>query len=516
MRWSLAREYVVPASVAIVLVLQGCRGEQTESASKNQKPAGSPTTRPASRTKAPTKSRKVLVPLNLNIPKEIFCCLIYPWFEEPNVEEFSRKSLHERPAFMVPRGTENLAAHRPVTSNESLPIMGDLEMVSDRDIRGEDGYQVDIGFGLKWIQIDLEQSAPIYAIVVWHNWRQGQFYSIYRDVIVQVSDDPEFKRNVRTLFNNDHDNSSELGRGKDKGYLASRYGKIIDAGGVRARYIRLYSNGSTNSDYNQYSEVAVYGLGMAKSPPRTGLLKLPSGWRPESLCQAVWAGDTVAAEKFLRQGKSLNGLCWPNKETLLHKASRRGHDDVARLLLVHRVNPDIQDSLGRTPLHIAAYSKDIPLVQMLLKYDARVDIKDRKQAQALQGAVECPAVVRLLLEYGSEVNAQDAGGRIALCRAAFMGNTETVDILLANGADVNHATLRGETPLHWAAEGGYATTVRKLLAAGALVNAKSSYGLTPLDHAVNGGYRCSAEFLRRSGGKAGRDIKTELGDTKKR
>jgi hypothetical protein len=183
-------------------------------------------------------------------------------------------------------------------------------MVSDRDIRGEDGHQVDIGFGLKWIQIDVEQCTPIYAIVVWHHWRQGQFYTVYRDVVVQVSNDPDFRRDVRTLFNNDHDNSSGLGRGEDKGYFESRYGKIIDAGGVRARYIRLYSNGNTNSDCNQYSEVAVYGLGMAKSPPRPRLLKLPSGWRPETLCQAVWAGDTVAAEKFLRQGESLNGLCW--------------------------------------------------------------------------------------------------------------------------------------------------------------------------------------------------------------
>ncbi|MDP6637343.1 MAG: hypothetical protein QGG42_20795 [Phycisphaerae bacterium] len=263
----MTRKRFTLASVAIVLTLQGCRAEQTESAPENQRPPESPTTRPANSAKAPPRARKAFVPLKLNIPKHISCCPKRPWSEEPNVEEFSRKSLHERPAFMVPTGTANLAANRPVSSNELLPVIGELEMITDRDNRTDDGNYVDIGFGLKWIQIDLEQSAPIYAIVVWHNWRQGQFYTIYRDVIVQVSDDPEFKRNVRTLFNNDHDNSSELGRGKDKGYVASRYGKIIDAGGVRVRYIRLYSNGNSNNDRNLYTEVAVYGLGKTKPPP---------------------------------------------------------------------------------------------------------------------------------------------------------------------------------------------------------------------------------------------------------
>ena len=80
------------------------------------------------------------------------------------------------------------------------------------------------------------------------------------DVVVQVADDPDFIDNVKTLFNNDGDNSSGLGIGKDKAYWETNEGKLIDAKGVVARYVRLYSKGNTADDQNHYTEVEVYGL----------------------------------------------------------------------------------------------------------------------------------------------------------------------------------------------------------------------------------------------------------------
>ncbi|HOQ88675.1 MAG TPA: hypothetical protein PLX03_00915, partial [Candidatus Hydrogenedentes bacterium] len=79
------------------------------------------------------------------------------------------------------------------------------------------------------------------------------------DVIVQVSDDPEFKEGVKTLYNNDIDNSAGLGVGQDKEYIENYKGRLIDAKGVKARYIRLYSNGNTADDRNHYVEVEVWG-----------------------------------------------------------------------------------------------------------------------------------------------------------------------------------------------------------------------------------------------------------------
>jgi hypothetical protein len=65
--------------------------------------------------------------------------------------------------------------------------------------------------------------------------------------------------NVRTLFNNDHDNSAGLGIGPDLHYVETAEGKLVDGKGHRARYLRLYSNGSNVSENNHYVEVEVFG-----------------------------------------------------------------------------------------------------------------------------------------------------------------------------------------------------------------------------------------------------------------
>jgi hypothetical protein len=78
-------------------------------------------------------------------------------------------------------------------------------------------------------------------------------------VIVQVADDPDFITNVKTLFNNDIDNSAGLGIGKDMHYIETSEGKLIDAKGVEARYVRFYSCGSNANDLNNYIEIEVWG-----------------------------------------------------------------------------------------------------------------------------------------------------------------------------------------------------------------------------------------------------------------
>jgi len=116
---------------------------------------------------------------------------------------------------------------------------------------------VELGPFRQQVTIDLEARHTIYALVVWHYHKQAR---VYRDVIVQVSDDPNFVAGVTTLFNNDADNSSGWGVGTDRHYVETSEGKLIDARGVQARYVRLFSNGSTSNDLNHYIEVAVYGV----------------------------------------------------------------------------------------------------------------------------------------------------------------------------------------------------------------------------------------------------------------
>ena len=106
------------------------------------------------------------------------------------------------------------------------------------------------------VVIDLENRCTLYAILIWHFHKEARAYS---GVVVQVADDPDFIGNVRTLFNNDAGNETGNGIGKDMRYVDTSEGKLIDARGVEARYVRLISNGSDKTPANHYVEVEVYG-----------------------------------------------------------------------------------------------------------------------------------------------------------------------------------------------------------------------------------------------------------------
>ncbi|MBW8040055.1 MAG: hypothetical protein FVQ85_08660 [Planctomycetes bacterium] len=197
-----------------------------------------------------------LVPLDIKLPRPMYISHRSANFRDfiPNLEPLSTKP---RPPFLAPVGTKNVAFGKPVTCTDEDPIIGKLEMITDGDKEAAEGSFVELGFSfLQHITIDLEAEYNIYAIVFWHYHRD---IHAYFDVILQAADDPGFTINVKTLFNNDHDNSAGFGIGKDKNYIETSEGKLIDAGGVRTRYIRLYSNGNDLDEFNHYVEVEVYG-----------------------------------------------------------------------------------------------------------------------------------------------------------------------------------------------------------------------------------------------------------------
>jgi len=192
-------------------------------------------------------------PLKTDLPKAMFEGTPKNIKPTPMLEKYIDKP---RPPFLIPEGCTNLARGKPVTSSDSMPIIGDLDLVTDGDKEGMDGSYVELGPGLQWSQIDLEQTCEIYALIVWHYHAEGR---VYHDVVIQVSDDPDFIEGVKTVYNNDYDNSSGLGIGKDLEFIEDYRGRLIDAGGVKGRYVRLYSAGNTSNDQNHYIEVEVYG-----------------------------------------------------------------------------------------------------------------------------------------------------------------------------------------------------------------------------------------------------------------
>ncbi len=157
----------------------------------------------------------------------------------------------------VPDGVANIAKGKPVTSSDDFPMIGELPLITDGNKDGAEGCYVELMDGVQWVQIDLGKISDIYAVALWHFHSQER---AYKDVVVQVSDDPTFKTS-KTIYNNDHDNSAKLGKGDKKAYIETNYGKLIDVSNqpVKARYVRLYSNGSTTNGSNHYIEVEVFG-----------------------------------------------------------------------------------------------------------------------------------------------------------------------------------------------------------------------------------------------------------------
>lgn len=190
--------------------------------------------------------------LTTDIPPELIEGTPQP-IKVPNLEQAPKSA----PTLAVPEGTTLLSAGKPVTGSDDFPIIGELSYITDGDKEAGEGYFVELMDGLQWVQIDLGAPAELHGIWVWHYHSQAR---AYHDVIVQVSNDPEFESGVTELFNNDYDSSADMGKGPNKPYVETRYGKLIDAKGKNAQYVRLYSNGNTSNDMNHYIEVEVYGI----------------------------------------------------------------------------------------------------------------------------------------------------------------------------------------------------------------------------------------------------------------
>lgn len=171
----------------------------------------------------------------------------------PNIEPPSDKA--PKP-IQVPKGVVNVAKGKPVSASVN-PFFGELEMITDGQKEPYDEHTAEFRKGVQWVQVDLEKPYKIYGVAMWHDHR---YIQVMNDVILQVSNDPEFKEGVTTLYNNDLDNSAGLGVGTDREYFELEFGRVAKADGVKARYVRGYTRGSSQSALNAWQEIEVYAL----------------------------------------------------------------------------------------------------------------------------------------------------------------------------------------------------------------------------------------------------------------
>ena len=172
----------------------------------------------------------------------------------PGIEANSDKA---PAALQIAKGAKNVALGKPVTTSVKPFSETQPDALTDGKKEAFDYDTVEMKKGSQWVQVDLGAAFNIQAIAIWHDHR---YIQVMHDVIVQVSDDPEFKTGVTTLFNNDTDNSSGLGVGTDREYFERHFGRAFDGKNAKARYVRGYTKGSHLSALNCWQEIEVYGV----------------------------------------------------------------------------------------------------------------------------------------------------------------------------------------------------------------------------------------------------------------
>jgi ankyrin repeat protein len=155
-------------------------------------------------------------------------------------------------------------------------------------------------------------------------------------------------------------------------------------------------------------------------------------------------------------------------EQILLWASRRGHDAIIKTLLDNGTNVETRDRRGYTPLAAAAYEG----------YDN---------------------VVRLLLDKGADREARNKNARTPLALATRKGDVDSLKLLIQRGADIDSRDSFGDTPLTVAATHSHEEVVEQLVQGGANLESRNDGDNTPLLLATGARRRAIVRLLLKYG-----------------
>ncbi|PNP80118.1 hypothetical protein FNYG_06542 [Fusarium nygamai] len=177
-------------------------------------------------------------------------------------------------------------------------------------------------------------------------------------------------------------------------------------------------------------------------------------------------------------------------EANLIRILKKGHIEMAKILLEKGANARAADNAGWTPLHMASENGHVEITKLLLENGANARAADNAGWTPLHRASHNGHIelARLLLEKGADAMAADNFGRIPLHMASKNGHVEIVKLLLGKGADARAGSKGRWTPLHMASENGHVEITKLLLERGANARAADNAGWTPLHRASQNGH----------------------------
>jgi hypothetical protein len=157
---------------------------------------------------------------------------------------------------------------------------------------------------------------------------------------------------------------------------------------------------------------------------------------------AAYNMHDIATFLIVERLQDVNAWGFDTEETPLHLSSRRGHVEIARLLLEHGADANALDVKNRTPLHSVSGLGRVGAARVLLEHGVDAKARDANNATPLhlasnpeylrEGHLD---VVRLLLQYGSDIHARDDEGWTSFMRATAYGYDKMMELLLERGAE---------------------------------------------------------------------------------
>lgn len=150
--------------------------------------------------------------------------------------------------------------------------------------------------------------------------------------------------------------------------------------------------------------------------------------------------ENACAEKLWDQGKAGGSSAQADGATPLHWAAYQRDVAAARDLLANRADPNAMTGTGVTPLALACESGDTEMVRLLLKHRADPNQTLRNGETPLMMAARTGSVplIEHLLKNGAKIDARESlRGTTALMWAAANSNTAAVKFLIRKGADVS-------------------------------------------------------------------------------